>query len=119
VTLIEVDVVGVQPRERRVQLLEDLVAGETLSVVRREEQLRREDVRVARAVGEHFAQKLFRAAARVDVGGVDEVDPDLERLRDASFGLIAWDAATVGQPRAEADLRDLELARAEPAVAHA
>src|SRR5439155_15704482 len=49
---------------------------------------------------------------------VDEVDPDLEGLRDAGFGLSVRDAAAVGQPGAEADLGDVEIAGAESAVAH-
>src|SRR5581483_5753574 len=83
-----------------------------------EVELRREHVGVARPVGEHLAEELLRAAARVDVGRVDEVDPDLERLRDARLRALAPDRAAVGHPRAERDLRDVEVARAELPRAH-
>ena len=44
--------------------------------------------------------------------------PTLERLRDACLGLGVRDAAAEGQPGAEADLGDLEVAGAEAAVTH-
>ncbi len=97
--LVQVDVVGAQACERRVHLLDDLRAREPAAAVRhREEDLRREHVRVALPPGEHLAEELFGSAAGVDVRGVDEVDADLERLRDAGLGLVAPDAAAVGQP---------------------
>src|SRR5207253_9056851 len=119
VALVEVDVVGAQARERGVQLLEDLLAREAPVAVHLEEELGAEDVRLARAIREQPAEDRLGAAARVDVRRVDEVDPHLERLRDAGLGLLARDAAAVGQPRAEADLRDFEVAGAEAAVTHA
>ena len=64
VALVEVDVVRAQPRERDVDLLEDLLAREALvGVGHRAEELRREDVRVARSAVEHLAEELLRAAA--------------------------------------------------------
>ena len=64
VALVEVDVVGAQPRERRVDLLQHLLAREAAVGVRhRAEELRREDVGVARAVGERLAEELLRLAA--------------------------------------------------------
>jgi len=46
-------------------------------------------------------------------------DPaDLERLLDARLGVRRVDAHAVREPRSEADLRDVEVARAELAVAH-
>src|SRR4051812_37254547 len=79
VALVEVDVVGAQPCERRVDLLEDLLAREA-AVARRhgEVELRREHVRVARAAREHLAEELLRLAAAVDVRRVDEVDALVE-----------------------------------------
>ena len=118
-TLVEVDVAGAKPHERGVDLLVHLLAGKSSVAPRhREEQLRREDVRVTRTIGEHLAEKLLRLAARVHVRRVDEVDADVESLGDAGSGLPALDAAAVGQPRAEAELRHLQLAGPELSVAH-
>ena len=102
-----------------VELREDLLAGEAAAAVRhRPEELRGEDIGAAGAFGEDLAEKLLRLAARVDVRGVDEVDPDLERLRDARLGPLAPDAAAVGQPGAEGELGHHQVARAELSPAH-
>ena len=105
--------------QRGVELREDLLAREAVAAVGHlPEELGREDVRVARPVGEHLAEELLRLAARVDVRGVDEVDPDLERLRHARLGPLALDAAAVGQPGAERDLGHHQVARAKLPPAH-
>jgi hypothetical protein len=109
--LVQVDVVRAQAPERRVDLLEDLPARQAaVGVAHREEHLRGKDVRVARPAGEHLAEELLRLPARVDVGSVDEVDADVEGLRDTGLCLLARDAASVREPGAEADLGDLEIA---------
>src|SRR5437868_828406 len=96
----------------------NLLARQTAAVRHLAEQLRREDVRVARPLRQHLPEELLRLAARVHVRGVDEVDADVERRVDACLGLCAFDGAAVGQPRAEADLRDLDPAVAELAIPH-
>ena len=73
---------------------------------------------VARAAGQHLAEELLGAPAGVDVRRVDEVDARPRTPGDARLGLLARDAAAVGEPGAEADLRDLEVARAEPSGVH-
>ena len=119
VALVEIDVVGVQPCKRRVDLLQHLLPRQPAVGVRhRAEELRREHVGVARTVPQHLAEELLGLAARVHVRRVDEVDADVERLRDASLGLAVVHAAAVGEPGAEADLRHLQVARAELSVAH-
>ena len=82
VALVEVDIVRAQAREREVDLLEDLLAREAAVAVDREVELCRQHVRIARPIRQRPAEEFLGAAARVDVRGVDEVDPDLERLRD-------------------------------------
>ena len=84
----------------------------------REVELRREHVRVARPRREHLAEELLRGAVRVDVRRVDEVDAGVERRVDARDRLLARNAAAEGQPRAEADLRDVQVARPELPVPH-
>ena len=104
--LVEVDVIRAQAVERGVDLLQHLLAGEALVlVVHREVELCREHVGVARPRFEHVAEERLRRPERVDVGGVDEVDAGVERGVDAGPRLVVRDAAAVGQPRAEADLR--------------
>jgi len=118
VALVEVDVVGAQPCERGVDLLEDLLAREAALAVQREEELRRQHIGAPGPSRKDFAQELLGATGSVDVRSVDEVDPDLERFGDAGRRLLSSDAAAVGQPGAEADLRNLEVARAQAAVPH-
>src|SRR4029450_4819644 len=57
-------------------------------------------------------------AAAIDVGGVTEVDADLERGVGARPGLLESHPAREGQPRAERDLRDLQGRGAELAISH-
>jgi hypothetical protein len=121
VALVEVYVVGAQAPERGVDLLADLLSGEALvlaGVIHREVELRREEVRVARAAAQHVTEKRLGCAAPVDVGGVEEVDPHLEGLVDAGAGGVGSNADAVRQPGAEGDLGDTEIARAELSVAH-
>ena len=119
VALVEVDVVGAQPRERAVDLPEDLLAREpSVSVGHLAEHLRREHVRIARPRLKHLAEELLRTAAGIDVRRVDEVDSGVECCVDARLGLGALDRTAVRQPGAEADIGDVEVAVAEPPVIH-
>ena len=68
---------------------------------------------------EHLSEQRLGGAPPVDVGRVEEVDARLEGRLDACPRLLPLDAAGVGEPRAEADLRDLDLAPAEFAEVHA
>ena len=109
--LVEVDVVGLQTLERGVDLLVDLRSREPgVGVAHREEDLGGEHVGGALAPGERLAQQRLGRAPSIDVGGVDEVDAGLEGGIDAGLGLSGLDATRVGEPRAEADLGDLEVA---------
>ena len=97
----------------------DLLPREPLVlVVHREVELRREHVGVARPRLEHVAEERLRRAERVDVGGVDEVDAGVERGVDAGPRLVVRDAAAVGQPRAEADLRHAQVTVSELSQSH-
>ena len=79
VALVEIDEVGAQPPQRGIELLFDLAAREAaVAVGHREEELGGEDVGVARAALQRLAEEGLGGAAAVDVGGVDEVDADLE-----------------------------------------
>ncbi len=121
VRLVEVDVIGLQAGQRGVDLLGDLGGGEA-AIVRvvghLPPDLGGEDVAVARAAGEDLPPGGLGGAAAVDVGGVEEVDADLEGGVGAGAGLVGLDAAGVGQPRPEGDLRYLEVRTAELAITH-
>ena len=120
VALVEVDVVGLQPLQRGVDLLVDLLAREAaVAPAHREVDLGRERERVARVAGEDLAPGALGRAAAVHVGGVEERDAGVERRARARLGLLAADAARVGQPRAERDDRDLEFRVAELTMFHA
>src|SRR5262249_3481962 len=111
VRLVEVDVAELQALERRVDLMQDLAAREPAAAVgRRGRDLCREDVGVAWPPGEGPAEHLLGTALAVDVRRVEEVDPELERGLDERRRDVLVDAAAERRPRAEADLRDAEVA---------
>ncbi len=119
VALVEIDVVGLQARQRCVDLAVDLLRGQPAAPFDREVELGREDVLLARVLAEDLAPGALGRALAVDVRGVEEVDPGLERRPRAGFGVLALDAAGVGEPGAERDLAHLEVAAAEPPSIHA
>ena len=118
--LVEVDVVGAQALQGSVDLLVDLCRREaSVGVGHLEVDLRREHVGGAVIARQHLAEQRLGRAPSVDVGGVDEVDALLEGCLDARLGLLALHSAGVGQPGAEADLRDIDAAGAKLAIVHA
>ena len=82
--VVDVDVVGAQPAQRVVQLLEDGLAGQAAAaraVVHLPVDLRGEhDVLAPGVASDRAADELLRGAALVDVGGVPERDAQLDRL---------------------------------------
>ena len=128
VQLQQVDVIGAEPRQRRV----DLAAHRLRSPVVRAlatarvralgldvvADLRREHDVVAR--GEVVAQdRLARAVVAVDGRGVEEVDPRVERGLDHVVRIVGA-APPVGdeRPGAEPDLGDDEIALTQTALTH-
>src|SRR6185437_7421451 len=121
VALVEIDVVGLEPTQRVIDLLEDLASGEPLvltGVVHREEELRREHVGITGPVLEGVSEELLSGAATVDVRRVDQVHAYLARPVVAGPRGIVLDPDAVGQPAPERDLGDLKIAGAQLAVAH-
>ena len=119
VVLVEVDPVGLQAAERRLDRLADVRAGAArrLAVAEVVAELRREHDLVA-AAAERAADDLLAAAAvAVDVGRVEEGDAGVERRVDhrARGGLVDPAAEVVA---AEPDDGHLEVGAAQAAGAH-
>ena len=77
-------------------------------------------------VPERLPGDLLRAAAGIDVGRVDEVDPGFQRAGDQPLGLVLPQRADLAphplaaaeRHGAEAQLGDEEAGLAQPVVAH-
>ena len=84
--LIEIDVVGAESRQRRVDRRHDVLARQPAIVgvvAHRIEHLGRDHDLVARGeVTQRAAEDLFADADGIHVGGVEEVDAELERAPD-------------------------------------
>jgi len=97
VDLIEVDVVGFEPGQRRVDLFHDRSAGQAgpaRTVVDGEEHLGgQHDVVTAGEFLEGPADHLFRGAVVVSVGGVPEGDTKLECLPEERGGVLVRDGS--------------------------
>ncbi len=81
--LVEVDVVGAEAFEALVEFEEDFFAGEAFAVgavAHEAVELGGDDGVFAFSVGfEEAAEELFAGASGVDIGGVEEVDAEIER----------------------------------------
>jgi hypothetical protein len=108
VDLVEVEVVGAEAAQRVLDRDHDPAAGAAAVVrvvVEGHEELRREHDVVA-ASGEGLADDDLGLALGVDVGGVDEVDPGVQRPVD---GLDAF-VVVLGAPLAEHHGAEAQLA---------
>src|SRR4051812_39404782 len=121
VRLIEVDVVNLQPPQRRVDALEDVLAREPTvvgSIAHRPVQLRKDLQPLASLALERTPHYLLRAPARVGVRGVKRRDAALQRRANAGLGGLIADLAAVRHPIAIGQLADLEAATTKNAVVH-
>jgi hypothetical protein len=85
VLLVEIDVIGLQPLQARLDRRHDVAARGTLlgAVGRHRLGVFRRQHDVLAAVAEHGAEHCLRAAhAGVDVGGVEQGDAEVERAVD-------------------------------------
>jgi hypothetical protein len=121
VDLEQVDPVGAQPAQRVLHRTGDPPprrAAPVRVLAHRHRDLRRQDD-VVTATLERLADDLLRLAAGVDVGGVDDVDPGVERPVDDAHRLVV-----VGGPpgaehhRAEGERGDGDAGAAERSVVH-
>ena len=124
--LVEVDEVGLEPAQRRVDRVHDVtaaVAGVPRLRAHRPEALRRDHELVAAAL-QPAAEDLLGAAGgrevaaeRVHVGGVEEGDALLVGVIEDGARAVLVDLESEGHG-AEADPRDLEPGAAETNVLH-
>jgi hypothetical protein len=115
----DVDVVGAQAPEARLDRLHDPLARLSLFVRTwrgRIAELRRNHPAIA-TLGDRAADDFFRAAGVIDVSRVDEVDALIESLVDDAFrsGFVGFAAE---HHRAQAQGRNLEGAAAQISVFH-
>ena len=122
VDLVEVDPVGAQPPQRVLDRADDPAARVALPVgvlAHRVVELRGEDDVVAPAAGERLADDLLGLALPVDVGGVDEVDPGVQRRVDDPDRLVVVGVAPRAEHhRAEAELADRHAGATQLAMLH-
>ncbi len=121
VRLVEIDVVGAQPRQRGVDRLHDVLAGEPVVVVSgagRPEHLREDLEPLATLPLERPTEDRLGPGAGIDVGGVEGGDALVEGLAHACEGSVLLDLGAVGEPVAVRDGRDLQAAVAEVANLH-
>jgi len=133
VDVVDVEVVGVEPVERPLNLRPDVLAPQPRIVgtglaapVEREVHLRGDHVILALALREPLADVLLTFPVRrpVHVGGVDEVYPVVRRRVEEFVRLLAArlddDAVRLSSeaPRPEAELGDVETRVTEPSVVH-
>ena len=129
VDLIEVDVVGAEPAEARVDLCHDRLARQPGAVRPRPHpsvHLGGEHNLLARdEVPERPADDLLARPARVDVRGIEEVDPGVERAADKRPALVLLQRPGVRPScrvaighAAEANARHFEAGRPELGVLH-
>jgi hypothetical protein len=121
VHLVDVDPLGVQAPEARLHLLHDPAPRVPLPVqtlAHLAVELRREDDLVATA-GERLPDDLLVLPLRVDVGGVDDVDPRVERgVDDPDPILVIGVPPGAEHHRAQAELAHLDAGCPQLPVLH-
>ncbi len=118
-TLIQVDVIGLQSLERRIDLLVHLCRGEAaIRLGHREVELGRKYVRRPLLSVESITEKRFGCSLAIDIGSIDEVDPELECPVDTGSGNFVVDSEAIGEPRSERDLGNPEVTISQLSVFH-
>ena len=117
--LVQIDEIGSQPLQRRIQLFLDLRARQPLiATAHIPENFGAQNVGIAPTPGQRFAKNRLRRAPAIDIRGIEEIDAEIECPVHASDRLLLLDADAVSQPRAKRDFRDVQIAGAEFAVFH-
>src|SRR3954451_5382386 len=120
--LVEVDVVGLQPLQRAVDRLEDVLARQP-AVVRagpgRPEHLGEDLETLPPFALQRATEHRLGLGAGVDVSGVEGSDAVVEGGAHAGEGLLLLDLAAVGEPVAVGDLADEKTAATKVSMLHA
>src|SRR5271155_3010726 len=100
--LIKIDIVHAQALQRRIDLLENLRARQSLILrAHRKIHLGRQHVRAAWPLRENLSQEALCGAASVGIGGIDKIDAEVESAVDAGNGVIAFAPYAICQPRTQ------------------
>jgi hypothetical protein len=122
VDLVQVDPVGAQPPQRLLDLAHDPTARGAAAVgilAHRSPHLGREHDVIAPAARQCLADDDLGLALRVDVGGVDEVDPRVQRaMNDPDAFVVVLVAPVAEHHRAEAQLADRDAGASQKAMLH-
>jgi len=127
VDLVEVDVVGAEMVEARVDSLAEPLGARVADdavALRPQAALRGEHDLVApgaQLLAERLRHELLGSPEAVGLGGVEEADPEFESATDGRhvLPLVQRPPVAAELPRAEADARHLEAAAAEDGSLHA
>ena len=120
--LVQVDVVGLQPAQRAVDRLHDVLAGQAAVVAAgagRPVDLGEDLQPLAALALQRPAEDRLGPGAGVDVGGVEGGDAEVEGGADAGGGGVLLDLGAVGDPVAVRDLADEQAGPAEMTKLHA
>src|SRR6266542_2392656 len=121
VCLVDVDVVGLQPAQRAVDRLHDVLARQSPVVGSWSGgpvDLGQDLQPLAPPSGQRAAQHRLRTRVGVDVGGVERGDPEVERGAHAGGRGILFHLRTVRDPVAVRDLADHQARAAEVSKLH-
>jgi hypothetical protein len=121
VDLIEIDMIGLQAAERRLDRLHDPASRIALLVrilAHGSVHLGGQHYTVASAF-QRLADNLLRLAAAIPVGGVDEVDAEIQSfVDDADAVVVVGIAQSAEHHRAQAVRADLDAGSSQRAVLH-
>jgi hypothetical protein len=121
--LVEVDPVGPQPTQRPLDRFGEPPPRRSdepgVRIAERDAGLHGEHRAVAPSAGQRLAQDLLRLAAGVAVGGVDEVDPGVQRcVDDLDRFVVIGVAERAEHHRAQAHLADRDAGAPQGPVFH-
>ena len=126
--LVEVDDVGLEPLEARLAGIDEMVARQAAvirAIAHRKPRLGGDEYVALALAAERLADDLLRGAARIDIGGVDQVDAGVEAEVDLAARLGEADIADLGEGAlaahrhgAHGEHRHFEAGPAEQAVFH-
>ena len=85
----------------------------------REEAFGRDDELCAGQGRDRIAQRVLGLALGIDVGGIEEIDAELEGMGDQAVRLASIDPGAEGEPGTERELADSQTAAAQSARSHA